>query len=75
MIDKAIEVMESELECVKQNGKCNQSCEECNLIYKCDELVEVYEYVISILKDKKISVKEIMKMIERDVNRLGIINI
>ena len=53
MIDKAIKVMENELECVKRNGECNQTCEECNLIYKCDELVKVYEWVIKILKQKK----------------------
>lgn len=53
MLDRAIEVMKIELECVKQNVKCNQSCEECNLIYKCDELVEVYEWIINELEWKK----------------------
>ena len=53
MIDKAIEVMKNELECVKRNGACNQTCEECNLVYKCDELVEVYEWVIKVLEKKK----------------------
>ena len=52
MIDKAIEVMKNKLECVKRNGECNQTCEEYNLVYKCDELVEIYEWVIKYLETK-----------------------
>jgi hypothetical protein len=53
MLDKAIEVMKNELECVKRNGECNQTCEECNLVYKCDELVEVYEWIIDQMEKQK----------------------
>ena len=76
MIDKAIEVMKDELE-KKKTGKkiCECFCEKCNAFYKCDELIEAYEYVISILEEEKISAREVMKMIERDINKLARIDI
>jgi len=66
-IEKAIEVLKLELESIKQNGECDCSCEECGLIYKCDELVKVYEWVIKHLEMEK-NIKEGFKKAKEAVD-------
>jgi hypothetical protein len=70
MIDKAIDVLKLELESIKQNGECDCSCEECGLIYKCDELVEVYEWVIDQLEKQKSIIDKINEFTPAETNLL-----
>lgn len=53
MLDKAIEVMKNELECVKRAGECDRHCEDCDLLMDADEIISVYEWIIRDLKYTK----------------------
>lgn len=70
MIDKAIEVLESELECIGQNGCCDRSCDDCDLAIKCSELEAVYEWVIDLLKEKK-KIEEELKRFSDKMAEMG----
>ena len=50
MVDKAIEVMKNELECVKKADKCDRHCEDCPLVMEAEDIIEVYEWIINKLE-------------------------
>lgn len=47
---RAIELLEIERECVKRADNCDRNCASCSLVQETDEILEMYSYVISHLK-------------------------
>ena len=46
--EKIIKVLKNERECLKrQLGKCDRNCAKCDLGLPVDEIVEVYDFLIS----------------------------
>ena len=54
-IDRMIELLEIEHACMLRgaNDNCDRVCEECDLVQEADELDEMYEGVIKIMKGIK----------------------
>lgn len=55
---RAIELLKIERECVNRNNQpfgmnCNRECGKCDLLTNKDELIEMYDFVISKIKNFK----------------------
>lgn len=51
-IQRAIEVIENEIACVKGNdGKCDRDCFHCDLVLPEEEILEAYDMAINALED------------------------
>ena len=44
--ERAIELLEIELECIKRADRCNRDCINCELVQDTDELIAMYKWVI-----------------------------
>lgn len=62
-IDKIIQVMQNEKECVIRNSKqqCNRECNNCDLVLEDNEIIEAYTYVIHIIN----SVEKLRKRLRK----------
>lgn len=46
--EQILKVLKNERECIeRQNGKCDRNCKDCDLCLPDDEILEVYDYLIS----------------------------
>ena len=46
--EQILKVLKNERECIaRQNGKCDRNCKECDLCLPDDEILAVYDYLIS----------------------------
>lgn len=49
-IQRMIELLAFERKCVESANECDRNCAECNLVQDTDELLEMYDSVIAVLK-------------------------
>ena len=49
-IQRIIELLAFERKCVESADECDRNCAECNLVQNTDELLEMYDSVITLLK-------------------------
>lgn len=49
-IQRMIELLAFERKCVESADECDRNCAGCNLVQDTDELLEMYESVIAVLK-------------------------
>lgn len=51
-LEKIIEILETEKECIKRNdnGGCDRNCAECDLLLDSKDILTAYTLTISILK-------------------------
>lgn len=55
-IARVIDLLKAERECVNRNShgaNCDRRCENCDLVQKDDELIEMYDFLLSMLEMKK----------------------
>lgn len=56
--DRAITLLQIERECINRNNQpfgfnCDRNCKQCDLVQNTDELIEMYDFVLEQLKEKK----------------------
>ena len=53
-IPTILEVLKNERECIKRQGtaKCDRNCKECDLCLPDDEILAVYDHLISLVETK-----------------------
>ncbi len=57
-VDRMIELLRIERECVLSARSCGRDCEHCTLVQKDADLIEMYDGVIRLLEKFKISLKK-----------------
>lgn len=52
-MERAIEILENEMECVKRNdmGNCDRDCTQCDLLLDTNEILMAYKMVIDDIKN------------------------
>ena len=52
-MERAIEILENEMECVKRNdmGNCDRDCAQCDLLLDTDEILTAYKMIIDDVKN------------------------
>ena len=45
--ERALELLKIERECIKRADACNRNCAKCDLVQDPNELLEMYDWVIS----------------------------
>lgn len=44
--ERILELLEIERECIKRSDFCDRKCDQCSLVQKTDELMEMYDALI-----------------------------
>lgn len=67
-IDKILQVMQNEKECVIRNSKqqCNRECNKCDLVLEDKEIIEAYTYAIHIIE----SIEKLRKHLRKSKKKL-----
>ena len=71
-IQRMIELLAYERKCVESANECDRNCAECNLVQDTDELLEMYNSVITLLKAKEPRVMTLSNL--RDIGSVWELN-